>query len=78
MDAPATQRLKVWIDRDKCVGSTMCIQYAPKVFGLDDRKQSMVINQAGDTAARIRDAAEQCPVSAIVLEDADTGERLFP
>ena len=78
MDAPATRRLKVWIDRDKCVGSTMCIQYAPKAFGLDDRKQSMVINQAGETTARIRDAAVHCPVRAFVLEDADTGERLFP
>jgi hypothetical protein len=24
------------------------------------------------------DAAENCPVSAIIVEDAETGERLFP
>ena len=78
MDSPATQHLKVWIDRNKCVGSTMCIQYAPNVFGLDDRKQSMVIDPEGDTATRIREAAEQCPVCAIVLADAETGEQLFP
>lgn len=56
----------------------MCIQTAPAVFGLDSRKQSIVIDPAGDSPARVREAAEQCPVSAIILEDADTGERIFP
>ena len=78
MSEQATQRLRVWIDRNKCVGSTMCVQIAPRSFALDERKQSKVIDPQGDTAARLRDAAEQCPVSAIVLEDADTGERVFP
>lgn len=78
MATETPQRLRVWIDRHKCVGSTMCIQYAPKVFGLNDQRQSHVINPEGDTAGKIREAAEQCPLNAIVLEDADTGERLFP
>lgn len=78
MDTPLPRRLKVTIDRNKCVGSTMCIQYAPLVFGLDGRKQSAVINADGDTPARIREAAEQCPLSAVILEDAETGEQVFP
>ena len=31
-----THRLEVRIDRDRCVGSTMCVQHAPEVFGLDE------------------------------------------
>jgi hypothetical protein len=27
---------------------------------------------------KILDAAENCPVSAIIVKDAETGERLFP
>lgn len=78
MEKPTPKRLRVRIDANKCAGSTMCIQTAPAVFGLDSRKQSIVIDPAGDSPARVREAAEQCPVSAIILEDADTGERIFP
>ncbi len=71
-------RSRAWVDHDKCVGSTMCVQITPKVFALNENRQSTVANPDGDTAARVREAAEQCPVSAIVLEDAETGKRLFP
>ena len=63
---------------NKCVGSTMCIQYAPKVFGLNDDRQSTVINPDGESAACIRAAAEQCPMEAVTLEDANTGQQVFP
>ena len=70
--------IRVRVDHDRCVGSTICIQIAPKVFALNAERQSTVVNLDGDTAQRIREAAEQCPLGAIVLEDAETGERLFP
>ena len=31
-----------------------------------------------DTVEKILDTAENCPASAIIVEDAETGERLFP
>jgi ferredoxin len=74
MDRP----IRVRVDRDKCVGSTICVQVTPTVFALDEKRQSTVAHPQGDTPARIREAAEECPVSAIVLEDAETGERVFP
>ena len=74
----AARRLRVWVDHTKCVGSTLCVQTTPTVFALDENRQSTVVNPSGDTAVRIREAAEGCPLSAIVLEDAETGERLFP
>ena len=71
-------RLRVSVDHEKCVGSTMCVQVAPKVFALDENRQSTVIRPDGDTADRIRKAASECPLSAIVLVDAQSGERVFP
>lgn len=78
MDTTTPRRLKIRVDLNKCVGSTMCIQFAPTVFGLGPSRQSEVIDSTGDTVARIREAAEQCPLCAIELIDADTGETVFP
>jgi len=72
------RKLKVWVDRQVCVGNAMCEAIAPAVFRLDDNRQSEAVDPAGDTEAKILEAAENCPVSAIFVEDAETGERLFP
>ena len=79
MSTVPTQRpLKVRVDPDKCVGSTICVQISPKVFTLNEERQSTVADAAGDTPEAIRKAAEECPLAAIILEDAETGEQLFP
>lgn len=70
--------LHVRIDKTKCVGSTLCVQFTPGVFALDEKKQSKVADERGATNAALRNAAEECPVSAIILEDAETGEQVFP
>ena len=72
------QKLRITVDHDVCVGNAMCEQYAPNVFGLNDERQSYVKDSAGDTVEQALEAAENCPVSAITVEDADTGEVLFP
>ncbi len=72
------RKLKVWVDHQACVGNAMCESIAPKVFRLNEDRQSEVADPAGDTEAKILEAAENCPVSAIFVEDAETGERLFP
>jgi ferredoxin len=72
------RKLKVWVDHDTCVGNAMCEAIVPKVFRLNDNRQSEAVYPAGDTEERILEAAENCPVSAIFVEDAETGERLFP
>jgi ferredoxin len=56
----------------------MCETIAPRVFQLNTNRQSEAVNPAGDTEEKILEAAENCPVSAIFVEDAETGERLFP
>ena len=72
------RKLRVWVDPQVCVGNAMCESTAPQVFRLNANRQSEVVNPAGDTEDKILEAAENCPVSAIFVEDADTGERLFP
>jgi ferredoxin len=56
----------------------MCETIAPKVFRLNDNRQSEAVDPAADTVEKILEAAENCPVSAIFVEDAVTGEQLFP
>jgi len=56
----------------------MCESIAPSVFHLNENRQSEVVNPEGNTEEKILEAAENCPVSAIFVEDAETGERLFP
>jgi ferredoxin len=70
--------LRVWVDHHRCVGNAMCEALAPAVFRLNANRQSEAINPAADTEAKILEAAENCPVSAIFVEDAQTGIRLFP
>lgn len=66
MDNP----IRVCVDHTKCVGSTICTQIAPKVFALNESRQSVVVKADGDAIARVQEAAEGCPVSAIFVEDA--------
>ncbi|HEY6440344.1 MAG TPA: ferredoxin [Acetobacteraceae bacterium] len=72
------RKLKVWVDHQACVGNAMCESIAPKVFKLNDDRQSEVVDAAADSEEKILEAAENCPVSAIFVEDAETGEQLFP
>ena len=73
-----TRKLRISIDHDVCVGNAMCTTIAPDVFQLNEERQSEAANPAGDTVDQILEAAENCPVSAITVEDADSGEQLFP
>ncbi len=72
------RKLRISVDHDVCVGNAMCERFASNTFALNDDRQSMVANPEGDPEEKVLEAAENCPVSAITVEDADTGERLFP
>ena len=72
------RKLRVWVDHATCVGNAMCEAIAPKVFRLNENRQSEAVDPAGDTVEKILEAAESCPVSAIFVEDDETGEQLFP
>lgn len=66
------QRLKVIVDRDKCVGSGECVFTAPDVFDQDEDDGIVVLltdapeEEHWDSA---RQAARQCPANAIRVEE---------
>ncbi len=72
------RKIQVSVDHDICVGNAMCITIATKAFELNDERQAVSANPDGDTEEIIMEAAENCPVAAIKVMDADTGETLFP
>ena len=70
--------LNISVDHAVCVGNGTCLTIAPHVFAHNDYRQSEVIDPAGDPETAILRAANNCPVSAIRVAVADTGEQLFP
>ena len=62
--------MKVTID-DSCSGCGVCIDIAPDVLemGDDDVAVVKVDSVPADQEDACRDAAEQCPCEAIIIED---------
>jgi ferredoxin len=65
-----TEELRVWVDHERCVGSSMCVTIAPGVFKLNDNRQSEVADLQAASEESILEAADCCPVSAIRVESA--------
>ena len=60
---------EIKVDRDLCMGSGMCIVYAPGTFAHDDETKAVVVDPAGDPIESIRNAVQACPTSAISLTE---------
>ncbi|HEY8527574.1 MAG TPA: ferredoxin [Acidimicrobiales bacterium] len=56
------------VDRDRCIGSGMCIVYAPATFAHDDEAKAYVVDPAGDDEQAITAALEACPTRALKME----------
>ena len=72
------RKLSVAVDHGLCVGNAMCTTIATKAFTLNDDRQAIPADVDADSAELIIDAAENCPVAAILVADANNCERLFP
>jgi len=70
-------RVTIEIDRQLCYGFGDCVDTAPAVFALDDEDVSVVIDPDGAPLDDIVEAAQNCPVDAIVILDED-GEQIYP
>ena len=68
---------RVTVDRDVCIGSGMCASLDPAHFQLVDHKSSPV-SELTDPSDDAVDAAENCPVEAILIADAATGATIAP
>ena len=71
-------KLKVTVNKARCIASEDCVETAPAVFQLDADGKSEVVNPAGASDATILAAARGCPVKAITVVDEESGEQLYP
>jgi ferredoxin len=71
------RKLEIEIDYALCVGAESCVYTAPGTFKVEDGK-TVVILPPGDDESAIVDAALQCPMQAISVRDAESGDDLRP
>ena len=70
--------MKITVDRAKCEGYGKCVEAASKVFKLDEKFISVVTDPKGDSDQKILLAAKICPTKAIILEEEESGKKIFP
>lgn len=56
-------------DREVCIGSGMCVTYAPATFDQDAAAKVVIADPYGDDLEAVRAAVEACPTRAIQLTD---------
>lgn len=72
------RKLKFWVDRNLCIGAATCVAVAPKTYELDSDSKAVILNSTDeDSDQTLIDAAQACPVAAIIVED-ENGNRIFP
>lgn len=74
----AGDRWHVDVDRSLCIGSAQCVHLAPGSFRLDSGMQSHAVDPNTDAHEKILEAAEGCPVEAIMITLLGSGEPVFP
>ena len=65
------------VDRSLCTGVGNCVAMAPTVFKLDKNNKAVVLDVDSVDSQMLMDAAESCPVDAIIIED-DEGNQIYP
>ena len=77
--------IAIRIDEDICVANGVCVGLAPNVFQLKKQETptifaplAYIVDPYGADNDSIIQAAEMCPTGAIIIEDAETGERIHP
>jgi ferredoxin len=75
--ATTTESLVIEIDRDLCYGFGDCVSTAPDVFELDGDEKAVVVDPNGAPRDDLLAAAGNCPVMAITIREASTGEEVF-
>lgn len=64
--------MKAKINEDDCTGCEECVEAIPDVFGMNDDGELAVVKVDVVPSAQedaVREAAEECPAEAILIED---------
>ena len=61
--------MKAIVDPDLCTGCELCVQACPEVFEMEDDLAVAKVDKVPFGAEETcREAAEECPVEAIIIE----------
>ena len=69
--------MKVRVDRKLCTGVGNCVAVAPTVFKMDKENKAVVMDMGSVDEQTLMEAAESCPMDAIIVED-DDGNQIYP
>jgi ferredoxin len=62
--------MKVKVDEETCIVCGLCAETCPEVFEVNDDKVSVKVDDVPkDVVDSCREAAENCPVEAIQIEE---------
>ncbi len=68
----------VEVDHSLCIGAAPCTAMAGNTFALDDAGKASILDSVDkDDKETILNAAQACPVGAIIIKD-ETGKKIFP
>ena len=71
-------RYHILIDREICLGDKLCLDKAPDVFDLDEEDKPIVKDANTQWPENLEWLAKNCPVDALTIVDAETGEKVWP
>ncbi|MFA5339288.1 MAG: ferredoxin [Candidatus Omnitrophota bacterium] len=62
--------MKVKIDPDICIGCTLCVQTCPDVYKMEGEKAVVYVAAVPKAVeAACKQAADECPVTAIIITE---------
>jgi ferredoxin len=76
-EVSSKNRVAIEVDRALCYGFGDCVDTLPDVFALDEEDTAVVLNPDAASLDDIVEAAQNCPVDAIIITDED-GEQIYP
>jgi len=63
--------MRVFVDKELCIGCEVCVDICPEVFEIQDDLAVVKIDDdvPEDLEAAVEEAAEACAVEAIIIEE---------
>jgi ferredoxin len=70
-------RYRIVVDDKVCIGTSQCTEVAPTAYTMNEDATLAVVRAGAEDQAAL-DGAKSCPVQAITVFDAVTGQQIYP